>query len=94
MSRNKDIKFLHEYTGKSYKECRADLKANNWDVWRVLCPEFYALSDTVKNISEAMSNFFRAVGEATGTAIKELARVLKETELVEFLRETEGNNNE
>ena len=34
MSRNKDIKLLHDMTGLAYKECRALMKKNHWDYWR------------------------------------------------------------
>lgn len=36
MSRNKDIKALHQWTGKPYKECRAIMKANGRKGWK--CP--------------------------------------------------------
>ena len=36
MSRNKDIKLLHEWTGWSYKECRKQMKDNHWN----LCQAF------------------------------------------------------
>lgn len=37
MSRNRDIKTLHEMTGIKYSELRNALKANGWNSWRALC---------------------------------------------------------
>lgn len=36
MSRNKDIKYLHDVTGWSYKTCRQKMKDNHWDLWQAL----------------------------------------------------------
>lgn len=37
MSRNKDIKALHEMTGFNYSVLRKALKSNGWNSWRALC---------------------------------------------------------
>jgi hypothetical protein len=64
LSRNKTIKLLHSLTNDSYKKCRVALKANNWDINRVLFPELYALSDTVTTISESFKQVANVVAEA------------------------------
>ena len=33
MSKNKDIKLLHDMTDLSYKECRSLMKKHHWDYW-------------------------------------------------------------
>jgi hypothetical protein len=37
MSRNRDIKTLHEMTGFKYSVLRKALKTNGWNSWRALC---------------------------------------------------------
>ena len=37
MSRNRDIKALHEMTGLNYSVLRKALKTNGWNSWRALC---------------------------------------------------------
>lgn len=32
LSRNKKIKYYHQATGETYKDCRSKLKACNWDL--------------------------------------------------------------
>ena len=36
MSRNKDIKLMHDITGNPYRVCRAKLKENKWDLLEAL----------------------------------------------------------
>lgn len=63
MSKNKDIKALHEWTSKPYSECRAIMKANGWDLYRAIgladLPElissaFVTLSKTLEIITERL----------------------------------------
>lgn len=37
MSRNRDIKTLHEMTGFKYSVLRKALKTNGWNSWRAIC---------------------------------------------------------
>lgn len=78
LSRNKTIKLLHSLTNDSYKKCRAELKANNWNINRVLYPEFYAFSDSVTAISEGIERFNNAVAEAVNSAFMPVVNALKE----------------
>ena len=59
MSRNKDIKILHELTGWSYKKCRAHMKANHWDLVRAL-----PFGEVLGQLSEIISNTMTSLGEA------------------------------
>lgn len=54
MSRNKDIKLLHEITGWSYKECRKRMKANHWKISKVLGGSFDLISEIISNALNVM----------------------------------------
>lgn len=54
MSRNKDIKLLHEITGWSYKECRKRMKANHWDISKVLGDLFDQMPEIISNTLDVM----------------------------------------
>ncbi len=59
MSRNKDIKLLHDLTGWSYKKCRAHMKANHWDIVKAL-----PIGDVLGKLPELLSNTMAVMGEA------------------------------
>ena len=61
MSRNKDIKALHQWTGKPYKECRAIMKANGWDLFKA--SGLGELPEILKTLSEASIAIVDALGE-------------------------------
>ena len=48
LSRNKKIKYYHQATGKTYKDCRSKLKACNWDLGVAL---------NINNLSIALDSF-------------------------------------
>lgn len=69
LSRNKTIKILHESTGKTYKECRATLKANNWSLDDVLginalIAALQVLPETTQRLLRAFSAFAEAASAA------------------------------
>ena len=68
MSRNKDIELYHKISGLSYKECRANLKANHWDLVKVLLPELSVdlevLNNTMKAVGKILGDCFEVVGKA------------------------------
>ena len=70
LSRNKTIKILHESTGKTYKECRAILKSNKWDLNEVfgLNPLIAALQ-RLPEITERLQRAFSAFAEAASAAV-------------------------
>ena len=78
LSHNKTIKLLHSLTNDSYKKCRSDLKANNWNINRVLYPEFYALKDSIDTISDGIESFNKSIVEAVNSAFIPFANALKE----------------
>ena len=60
MSRNKDIKLLHEITGLSYKECRAKMKRCGWDFTAALFEE----NPFVLVLQEGFDTFMKALEQA------------------------------
>lgn len=70
LSRNKTIKILHESTGKTYKECRAILKSNNWDLNEVLgINSLIAAFQRLPEIPERLKRAFSAFAEAASAAV-------------------------
>ena len=63
MSRNKDIKILHNLTGWSFKKCRAHMKANHWDLVKAL-----PIGDVLAQLPEILSNTMAVMGEAINLA--------------------------
>ena len=67
MSHNKDIKALHQWTGKPYRVCRAKMKANGWDLWGAL--GFYI----IYNVQIALE----ALGESFCSLIDDICEAVK-----------------
>lgn len=62
MSRNKTIKFYHQISGLSYKECRANLKRNNWDIFQVYGSSLLdGLSDALKRVIDIFAESLTGV---------------------------------
>ena len=66
MSRNKDIKLMHDITGNPYRVCRAKLKENKWDLLEAL--DFgdalrSKLVDSVGEVIQAMVSSFEGAAE-------------------------------
>lgn len=68
LSRNKTIKILHSITGRSFKECRADLKANNWDLNNAL--GLNRLSDFTSGLYEATQHIIKAFNALSTAAAR------------------------
>lgn len=80
MSKNKDIKYLHEFTGQPYSVCRRRMKACGWDLMKAIG------FDQVKGIIEVMpdiiDNFEKAMNgllAGLGTALKTIGQKWEET---------------
>ncbi len=78
MSRNKDIKMLHDLTGYDYSVLRKALKANKWDSWKALCsikgidPDAFfefgrKCGELARQLSEALKPAIEAIGKAAAT---------------------------
>ena len=59
MSRNKDIKFMHDVTGLSYKVCRKKMKDNHWDLCRAL-----GYAEALKFISDMLPELCKDAADA------------------------------
>ena len=80
MSRNKDIKFLHEITGMPYSVCRRQMKACGWDLMKALGYDsiekiIEAMPDIIDNLGKAMNRLLAGIG----TALKTFGQSLEET---------------
>ena len=49
MSRNKDIEFLHYFTGLPYSVCRQRMKKCSWDLWRAIGIDFHYGESRIKD---------------------------------------------
>ena len=89
MSRNKDIKALHDWTGLSYKECRQFMKSNNWILISALIDaNAWELPEFLENFSKAMQDFGRALAESLNKACEALASI-DWAKAAEYLKEQE-----
>lgn len=73
LSRNKLIKAYHKASGLSYKECRANLKAINWNIDNWI--KQLDISGFLDNMCEAVARIGEALAEAATRAGEALAEV-------------------
>lgn len=81
MSRNKTIKLMHEITGRSYKDCRAELKAHHWNSFEVFCSQIDLTSEIFKGLEKTCGTAAEAVslfGEAIEHFIEDFKRSIEE----------------
>lgn len=72
MSRNKDIQFLHQVTGWTYKECRRKYRENGYDLWKTLpfnSQRMNEILEASKQAIEALSMSVQQVCDTLKTAI-------------------------
>ena len=90
MSRNKDIKALHDWTGLSYKECRQLMKSNNWILISALMDaNGWKLPKFLENFSKAIQDFGRALAESLNKVCEALASI-DWAMAAEYLKEQEA----
>lgn len=80
MSRNKDIKLLHEVTGLSYKECRARMKRCGWDVSKAFFdgnPFVCCLDQGFDELLKAVSDAAEMVADAVNGVADAMTKVIK-----------------
>lgn len=80
MSRNKDIKYLHEFTGLPYSVCRRRMKACGWDLIKAIGFDqmktiIEAMPDIIDNLNKTMNRLLASIG----TALKTIGQNLEET---------------
>ena len=73
MSRNKDIEFLHYFTGLPYSVCRQRMKKCSWDLWRAIgIDEIKSLLD-----SGALTNMLESVSEAVNKLAESFSKSMQ-----------------
>ena len=81
MSRNKLIKFVHDYTGKTYAECRQICKLGHWnekDILLYLCVEpelLKTISKSAENLGAAFNDIAAAICDVSAKAAAALADI-------------------
>lgn len=70
MSRNKDIKWLHQVTEPPYSECRKKMKARHWDVGA-------ALEDALEDVLDGDLLTLKKTGNAVVDSLCEIAETFK-----------------
>ena len=78
VSRNKDIKLLHEMTGWSYKECRTRMKANHWDISKVLGDLFDQFPEIISNTLNVMREALNLVSTSCQEFICQFSQAFSE----------------
>lgn len=96
LSRNKSIKALHDLTPLSYKDCRARLKNNSWDLNKALF-DFYGvkfdnLNKVIKACSNFLDEFYKALQEAFIPLIKTFTQSV--ADIIEQVKIEEVINND
>ena len=81
MSRNKDIEFLHYFTGLPYSVCRQRMKKCSWDLWRAIrIDEIKSLLDggILTNVLEGVSKAMEDLAKSVNNSMQMLSKVLSE----------------
>lgn len=90
MSRNRDIKFLHDISGKSYKECRQIMKASGWDLIKALqiidfLPTIERIAKqataVIQEMADRIAQIMPAVVELINDSLDSLVRAIKAQEI-------------
>lgn len=90
MSRNRDIKFLHDISGKSYKECRQIMKASGWDLIKALqiidiLPTIERISNqaaaVIQDLAERIAQILPAIVEIINNSLDSIIRAIKAQEI-------------
>ena len=72
MSKNKIIKFMHDETGLSYKECRKRLKENKWDLVRAM--GYGEALEKIVSLTQELSKSLASAVNAMVDATKKMAQ--------------------
>lgn len=81
MSRNKDIAFLHDFTGLTYSVCRQRMKKCGWDLWKAVgIDEIKSLLDggVLTNVLEGVSKAMEDLAKSVNNSMQMLSKVLSE----------------
>ena len=85
MSRNKDIEFLHDFTGLPYSVCRQRMKKCGWNLWRAIGIDQIkslldggVLTNVLEGVSEAMNSLMESFRKSMQTITKMLSNMSQE----------------
>lgn len=83
MSRNKDIKLMHDFTGLPYKICRQKMKDNHWNLCQAIGYDemMKFLSDGLPELCKVMSDAINNMAEFAVEMINELADAIRNIDL-------------
>lgn len=97
MSRNKDIEFLHDFTGLPYSVCRQRMKKCSWDLWRAIGIDEIksllsggALTNMLEGIAEAVNDLAESFKKSMQTITKMLSGMSTE-DMLKAISEVEKN---
>ena len=92
MSRNKDIEFLHDFTGLPYSVCRQRMKKCSWDLWRAIGIDEIksllsggTLTKMLEGVSEAVNDLAEDFRKSMQTITNMLSDMSKEDMLKAIL---------
>lgn len=90
MSRNKDIEFLHQFSGLSYKECRKKMKENHWNLIYAMAggDVFKFLDEMAKATKEMIESFSKALQPAVETIVKIAKEYVEYVSRVEIAKQS------
>lgn len=97
MSKNKDIKYLHEFTGLPYSVCRRRMKACRWDLMKAIGFDqvkeiIEVMPDIIDNLGKAMNRFLAGLGTALKTIGQNLEKTYGEPKVEPITIEAETKN--
>ena len=80
MSRNKDIRLLHNLTGDPYSVCRRRMKRNHWNLTYAIAEgtPYAALLDAIQATTDALKDAFVTLGDAVNTFSETFRNSLKQ----------------
>lgn len=100
MSRNKDIKYMHEVTGQPYSVCRKKLKESHWDLWEAMgYGEALALINTfagnfssvMRDALDALYDAVQDIAKSATLAVEQIGKMDKQELYDAIMKEVENN---
>lgn len=85
MSKNKDLKFLHEVTGEPYAVCRRKMKAAHWNLYKALGYPSFSFDEIFEGIAEAAAEVAKAIRHIIESIdLNEVGRFAAEVKAIEL----------
>ena len=91
MSKNKIIKFMHDETGLSYKECRKRLKENNWNLLRAMGygEALEKIVSLTQELSKSLASAINAMVDSCRQLALAVADAISKTDLQAIIEQAE-----